>query len=335
MKEAFFYKNTDSTEVQCRLCNHFCHIKNGQVGICKVRKNIDGKLYSLNYGYLAAGGSDPVEKKPLFHFFPGSDAYSIASAGCNFSCGFCQNWHISQADTKKISLSQKVSSKDIVESAYTKNCKSIAYTYTEPTVFFEFAYQTAKLAYAKGLKNIFVTNGFMSREALEKVLPVLDAANVDLKSFSSKFYRDFCNGKLEPVLDNIRLMKENNLWLELTTLIIPGFNDSDEELSKIAGFISSIDVDIPWHISRFFPCYNFDNVEPTDLRIMEKAYKIGKNFGLNYVYPGNCSLPGLSDSYCPKCGKTIISRIGYMIKSNHIQSGKCSYCDNPIAGCFD
>jgi len=333
MKEALFYtKNKDNT-VDCFLCGHRCHIKDEAYGICNVRINKKGTLYSLNYGKVVAVNVDPIEKKPLFHFLPGSKSYSIACVGCNFQCGFCQNWQISQAKiAKDLSLFEyRLTPEAIVEEALSNDCPSISYTYTEPTIYFEFAYDVARLAKEKGLFNVFVTNGYMSKEALQSIKPYLDAANVDLKSFSEDFYRKTCKASLRPVLENIILMRKLGIWIEITTLIIPEKNDSKKELKQIAEFIASLDCAIPWHISRFHPDFEFNKVKPTSKESLLLAHDIAKDAGLKYVYVGNV-YTDYEDTVCPSCGKILIKRIGFSIESKNISEGGCSYCKQKIDG---
>ena len=288
MQEAMFYNKVEGKEAQCYLCAHNCKIALGQFGFCGVRQNIQGVLNTLVYAQVIAANVDPIEKKPLYHFLPGSMSFSIATVGCNFRCGFCQNWQISQASGQnKAREVYKMIPERIVEEAKKNHCQSISYTYTEPTIFFEYAYDIAKVAKQAGLKNIFVTNGYMSREALETISPYLDAANIDLKSFREKFYVENCKGHLQPVLDSIKLAKKLGVWIEITTLIIPGHNDSASELSDIAGFIASVGKDIPWHISRFHPDYHFLNQKLTPIETLKKAEDLGKKAGLDHVYLGN------------------------------------------------
>ena len=337
MREAFLYQKKENNIVECQLCNHFCEIKDGSLGICRVRKNEKGVLYSLNYGELVARNIDPIEKKPFFHFLPSSWAYSIASLGCNFKCVFCQNWEISQkeeADELGI-RGKKFTPYQIVEEALEYKCRSISYTYTEPTVFFEFAYECAKLAKKRGLYNNFVTNGFMSKEAIELISPYLDAANIDLKAFSEEFYKKYCKASLAPVLENIKLMKEKGIWIEVTTLIIPGLNDSEEELKKIASFLASISCDIPWHVNRFHPDYRFYESQATSLSTLEKAYEIGKKQGLKYIYIGNIYTEYGENTYCPECGKLLIKRVGFSVEENKIYKGRCKFCNTKIEGFWD
>jgi len=335
MKEAFLYEKLEKKLVHCFLCSHQCKIAPEEFGFCGVRQNIDGVLHSLVYGHPIAMHVDPIEKKPLYHFLPGSNSFSIATIGCNFRCGFCQNWEISQARVKDGAAidSEEVLPEKIVALALKNKCKSISYTYTEPTIFFEYAYETAKLAKEEGLSNIFVTNGFMTKEALTIIRPHLDAANVDLKFFRDESYKKICSGSLQPVLDSIRLMKELGIWVEITTLVVTGENDSEEELSAIAKFIASIDKHIPWHISRFFPQYEFGDRQATPEATLEKAHDIGKKCGLTYIYVGNAYGFG-NDTFCHQCQTPLIRRDGYTILKNHITYGSCPECHTPIPGVF-
>lgn len=291
MKQCVLYKK-EGDKVRCIACNHRCLIAKDKTGICGVRKNIKGKLHLLVYGKVISKNIDPIEKKPLYHFLPGTYSYSIGTFGCNFRCSFCQNYNISQfkelyGEIKKEQfIGKDFSPQEIVKQAIKNKCPSISYTYNEPTIFIEFAHDTAKLAKKKGLKNILVTNGYMTKECLEFIAPYIDAMNIDLKSFSDKFYVKHCKAHLSPVLDIIKLAKKKKIWIEITTLIIPGENDSKKELEQIAKFIASVDKNIPWHISRFFPAYKMMNKQPTPIKTLEKAYKIGKKH-LNYVYIGN------------------------------------------------
>ena len=335
VKEAFFYKPLENKKIICELCPHFCRLNDGQIGNCQVRKNSAGKLYSLIYGKSIAVHVDPIEKKPLFHVAPGSRSFSMATAGCNFHCKFCQNADISQI-SRSINLDtigQDLSPEELVSMAMHNNCVSIAYTYTEPTIYFEYAYETAKLARQQGLLNVFVTNGFISAEPLKYISKYLDAANVDLKSFNENFYRRLVGAKLAPVLETLKLMKKLNIWVEVTTLIIPGENDSVEELNKIAGFIKNeLGKETPWHISRFYPQFKFGNHSPTSVTTLQKAYHIGKENGLRYVYMGNVPGNQTESTFCYNCHKVIIDRYGYQIFDNNIESGKCKFCGVEIDG---
>jgi len=335
LKEAMLYRAMDGQRVVCDLCNHRCQIVQEKYGICGVRQNRKGKLFTHVYGDVIAAHVDPIEKKPLYHYLPGSTAFSVATIGCNFRCPFCQNWQISQKSKQKgdDSSSESFSPEDVVRAAKNQGCQSISFTYTEPTVYFEFAYDTAKLAKKEGLGNSFVTNGYMTPEALETIHPYLDACNVDLKSFSDNFYQEMCKAHLEPVCVSIRLMKTLGIWVEVTTLIIPGQNDSDEELTEIARFLVDVDPDIPWHISRFHPDYNYTETSATPVETLRKAYSIGKKEGLRYIYIGNV-LGESEDTCCPSCGESLIERTGFYIKTKKIVGEKCSNCGNTIAGVF-
>ncbi|MCW4016507.1 MAG: AmmeMemoRadiSam system radical SAM enzyme [Candidatus Bathyarchaeota archaeon] len=334
MKEAMFYKKLDNNVVNCNLCSHRCQkIADSKTGICGVRKNLDGKLYSLVYGRVVARSVDPIEKKPLFQFLPGSMSYSIATVGCNFRCDNCQNFDISQLPKERnVIVGHETSPEEIVFAAKYNNCKSIAYTYSEPTIFFEYALDVAKLAKKEGLKNVFVTNGYITKEALMEIAPYLDAANIDLKSFSDDFYKKRCGARLQPVLDSIELYKKLGIWTEITTLIIPTLNDSEDELQKIAEFIKNVGEDTPWHISQFHPMYKLPDLPRTPVATLRKARQIGLDAGLRYVYEGNVPGETGENTYCPKCKKQLIQRFGYSIQQNNIKNSKCVYCGTKIDG---
>jgi pyruvate formate lyase activating enzyme len=336
LKEAMFYEKLENNLVNCNLCSHRCRrIADSKRGICGVRENRDGKLYSLVYGKAIARSVDPIEKKPLFNFLPGSLSYSVATVGCNFRCDNCQNYDISQLPKeRKIIVGQEASPEDIVSTAKRSNCASIAYTYTEPTIFFEYAYDIAKLAKKEGLKNVFVSNGYITPEALQEISPYLDAANIDLKSFSDSFYKKSCGARLQPVLDSIRLYKSLGVWIELTTLIIPTLNDSEEELQQIAGFIKEVGEDTPWHITQFHPMYKLPDLPRTPVSTLRKARQIGLEAGLRYVYEGNVRGETGENTYCYKCGKPLIRRFGYSIQKNEIKNSKCTYCGTKIDGLY-
>lgn len=334
MKEAMLYERLSDSKVRCNLCNHRCNIKDGNYGICGVRQNRDGSLFSLVYDRIVASHIDPIEKKPLFQFYPGSRAYSIATVGCNFRCKQCQNFDIAQLPTERGGhiVGDRMGPEEIVRQADSSGCKSIAYTYTEPTIFFELAYETAKLAHQKGIKNIFVSNGFMTPEALKEISPYLDGINIDLKSFTEGFYKDICGGRLEPVLENIKLAKALGIWVEVTTLIIPTLNDSEDELQKIAGFIKEVDKAIPWHISQFYPTHKLTTLSRTPVDKLHMAREIGVKAGLYYVYEGNVPGRGNENTYCYGCGELLIERWGYSITKNKIADGHCPSCKSSIAG---
>jgi pyruvate formate lyase activating enzyme len=330
-KEAMLYEALENGRVHCNLCAHRCKIGPGKRGICGVRHNEDGVLHTLVYAKAIAANVDPIEKKPLYHFLPGSYSYSIATVGCNFKCGFCQNWNISQLSAENGDIPGRYLAPDqVVAQAVKSECRSIAYTYTEPTIFFEYAFDTAVLAKESGLDNVFVTNGFMTREAIDTIKPYLDAANIDLKSFRDEYYKKYCKGRLNPVLDSIAYMKQSGIWVEVTTLIIHGENDSDEELNDIAAFIAHVDSDIPWHLSRFHPDYRFTDRNATPLATLERARDIGKRCGLRYIYLGNVYAD--SDTRCPGCDVSLIQRSGFSTSATEITNGRCPSCGTKIAG---
>jgi len=329
------YSKAEQKKVSCFLCEHRCLISPGKYGVCGVRKNHSGTLKTEVYGDIIAANVDPIEKKPLFHFLPGSLSFSVATIGCNFRCSFCQNWQISQARTNDGSSNQNrsFSPEEIVKAACDSGCRSIAYTYTEPTIFFEFAYDTAVLAQKQNISSVFVTNGYMTPEAIQKIRPYLGAANIDLKSFHNNFYKEICKARLEPVLNSIRLMYDLGIWIEVTTLVVPGQNDSEEELISIARFLADLDKGIPWHISRYHPDYEFDHSPATPVEVLKMAARIGRDAGLEYIYMGN--VPGESNTtYCPNCRETLIQRSALSMISNKIKDGHCPFCGNPIAGVF-
>ena len=336
MKEAYLYEKRRQGTVRCALCSHRCLIKDGERGFCAVRENRSGVLFSLVYGKLIAGHCDPIEKKPLFHFLPGSRSHSIATAGCNFRCLFCQNADISQLprDHHRI-LGEDRGPEQIVQDALATHSQSIAYTYTEPTIYFELALDTARLAARHGLRNVFVTNGYMTAECLETIGADLHAANVDLKAFRDTFYREQCGAKLAPVLRTLETMKHNGVWLEVTTLLIPGLNDSPAELGEIAAFLAALDPAIPWHISRFHPTYRLTHLPPTAAQSVRRAREIGHAAGLRYVYTGN--LPGDTGekTFCHGCGELLVDRVGFAVARNDVRGGRCPHCDVEIPGVWE
>ena len=334
MKEAMFYESMTENRVRCNLCNHQCKIKEGKRGICGVRENQSGKLYSTIYGKIIAEHIDPIEKKPLFNFLPGSKAFSIGTVGCNFHCKHCQNFDISQYPHKhkgKI-IGQDRTPDQIVTAAKAAGCKTIAYTYTEPTIFYEFAYDTAVLAKKERIKNVFVSNGYMRAEAARQIAPYLDAINIDLKAFTDKFYKEICGGRLKPVLETTQLMKNLGVWVETTTLIIPGLNDDEGELRDIARFVKTVGPEVPWHVTAFFPTYKLTDHPPTPLSTLRRAREIGMQEGLRYVYEGNVPDESGENTYCYDCGAVVIERSGFGFIRNHLKDGKCSECGTKIDG---
>ncbi len=331
-KEAMYWEKLEDKTVRCNLCPHHCILKDNQTGLCRVRKNKKGKLYTLNYELPCAVHIDPIEKKPLFHFLPNTPVFSIATAGCNFRCKFCQNWQISQrcpTETENTWLSPQ----KVVELTQKNECPSIAYTYSEPTNFYEYMIETAKLARKAGVKNTIHSNGYINPKPLKALCKYLDAANIDLKGFTEEFYQELCGGRLEPVLQSLKILKEEGVWLEITNLIIPTKNDDLKTIKKMCEWIrDSLGNDVPIHFSRFHPLYKLRNLPPTSVKTLEQARKIALNVGLKYVYIGNISGHKAESTYCPKCGKIVIRRIGYHIAKNNIVNGKCKFCNQKISG---
>jgi pyruvate formate lyase activating enzyme len=334
MKEALFYEKTGGNKVRCGLCRFRCLIDDGRRGICAVRENRGGTLYTLVYGKAVAEHVDPIEKKPLYHVMPGSRTFSVATVGCNFRCLHCQNYSISQAEQETLRITGiDLSPEEIVKKALASGCRSISYTYTEPTIFFEYAYDTAVLARKAGLRNVFVTNGYITPEALACIRPFLDAANIDLKGFSDRFYREVVHAMLHEVLDSIVEYKRQGIWIELTTLIIPGWNDADEDLRGIASFIAEkVGVETPWHVSQFYPTYKMTDRSRTPVETLRRARQFGLDAGLRYVYEGNVPGEGGENTHCPECGELLIKRRGFSVEKSRIEAGKCPECAAVIDG---
>jgi len=334
MQEAILYKKLKQNKVQCQVCHHFCIISPNKKGICGVRRNQNGILYSLVYGKAISEAIDPIEKKPFFHFLPGSKALSIATIGCNFRCTNCQNWQISQASKLQPEvLGQDLPPDQIVKDALENDCASIAYTYTEPTIFLEYALATMQLAKKQGLKNVWVSNGYMSNLTLKKISGYLDAINIDLKFFDNKSYLKNCGGQLEPILNNLQWLKNHNIHLEVTTLSIPTLSDSEKMFEQIAKFIRiKLGADTPWHLSAFSPdiSYKLNDLSPTPVTTLERARQIGLDQGLRYVYLGNVAGHQAENTSCPKCGKIVINRNGYNI-TRYDKQGYCPFCHEKLA----
>jgi pyruvate formate lyase activating enzyme len=335
IREAMLYEKIEDNRVHCNLCAHGCTIKPDKRGVCGVRENKDGILYSLVYGKIIAEHIDPIEKKPFFHVYPGSKSYSIAAVGCNFSCEFCQNHEISQMPRSTLMImGEDISPAEIVTLAKKSGSKTIAYTYTEPTIYFELAYETAKLAEEQKIKNVFVTNGFMTSTAIETIKPYLAAANVDLKSFRNDFYKKQCGARLQPVLESLQKIKNLGIWIEITTLLIPSLNDSDEELKDIADFIAGLGKETPWHISRFHPQFKMLNKQVTPVSSLHRAREIGKQAGLKYVYSGNVPGDDGESTYCFNCGNCLIERYGFQVRKVNLNGSKCNHCGTDLEGIF-
>lgn len=332
MREARFYEKIGTGKVKCFLCAQYCTISPGKRGICAVRENREGTLYTLVYGKVVARHVDPIEKKPLFHFRPGSKSYSISTVGCNFKCLHCQNYDISQYPKRYPDIpGEDMTPEQVVREAELAGCRSISYTYTEPTIFMEFAYDCARLAHEKGIENVFVSNGYTGPEATRLIAPYLDGNNIDLKG-DDVFYKKVVGAKLQPVLDTIKLMKELGVWVEITTLVIPGHNDSDDFLKWIAGFIKSVDPAIPWHVSQFYPTYHLLDKPRTPISTLRRAREIGLKEGLKYVYEGNVPGEGGENTYCPSCGESLIERLGFTLTGIRMKDSKCAKCGAHIEG---
>ncbi len=327
MKEAMFYEKLEKNKmVQCHLCPRNCKIAEGKIGNCGVRKNIKGKLYSLNYAKPCTVSIDPIEKKPFFHFHPGSRTASIATVGCNFRCDFCQNFEISQAKIDDIKYSESPP-KEIVDFCLKNECEGVSYTYTEPTIFYEYAYETAKLAHKEGLYNTFVSNGYINEKPLRKISKYLDAMNLDLKAFTDEYYKELCGvPSVEPVKKTAKLCKELDIFLEITNLIIPGYNDNKSDLRDLSKFVYDLGEDTPLHFSRFSPFYKMKDAPETEMKTLRKARDIALDEGLNYVYIGNVFANEAENTYCPSCGETVIGRVGFNINETNLTKNKCSNC---------
>ena len=335
-REAYLTRPLSGDVVQCQTCEHFCAIEPGEAGKCGVHRNVDGTLYLVVYGDAVAIHVDPIEKKPLFHFMPGSDALSIGTYGCNFRCPFCQNWQMSQTrdfDNQRDYLGRQATPRLLVDLCLNDHVPIIAYTYNEPTVFFEYTYDAARLAHEHGIKNVYVSNGYMSLAALDMIEPYLDGINVDLKAFSDEFYREQCQARLEPVKRNIAyIARETDIWIEVTTLLIPGLNDSDAELRAMAEWLAGVDPEMVWHVTAFHPDYEMLDRSRTSQRALTRAYDIGREAGLHYVYVGNVMDADRESTCCPECGQKLIERHWYNVKELWRERGVCHRCGQAIAG---
>lgn len=332
MKEAKFYERIGDNKIRCNLCPWHCIIEEGRRGICGTRENKNGKLYALNYGKITALAIDPIEKKPLFHWYPGSPILSISTFGCNLQCPWCQNWHISRASLEE-AIYEERSPEEIVSLTKRYNVPFIAYTYNEPFIWYEYIYDVASLARKEGIKNVFVTNGFIEKEPLEDLISYIDAANVDIKAFKKDTYLKIIKGKLEPILENVVYMYSKGVHVETTYLIVPGINDSYEEIREFARWqVENLGPDSPIHFSRFFPHYKMTHVPPTDVEVLIKARKIAMEEGVRYVYIGNVPGHEGENTYCPSCGRLLVRRIGFEILDwNLTEDMRCKFCGEKIA----
>ncbi len=330
--EAMYYKQLPDVRVECELCPRACKIADLERGYCGVRENRDGKYYTLVHSRVCALNVDPIEKKPLFHYMPGTRAYSLATAGCNIECKFCQNWQISQFRPEQID-SIKITPEEAVRFAKEKKCKTIAYTYSEPVVFYEYMYDTARVGKREGVGSVMISNGYIKKEPLIKLCKELNAVKIDFKAFTEKFYKETCSGELKPVLDTLLTLKEIGIWFEMVVLLVPTLNDSEKELRDMCSWINdNLGPDVPIHFSRFHSTYKIKNLPPTPVKTLEKARNIAIESGLNFAYTGNVpGHPGES-TYCPDCKEVVIKRVGYTILQNSLNGNECGNCKHPIPG---
>lgn len=329
-KEAILYDKVGKS-LNCKICERRCIISQGKTGFCEMRENDAGKIYTLNYAAASSVAVDPIEKKPLFHFYPGSMVFSLGSVGCNFRCKHCQNWGISQAELKQ-TPTRELLPEEAIRLAKEYDCKSIAWTYNEPTMWFEYTLDSAKLAKKEDIKTVYVTNGYMTEESFGEIKPYLDAANIDLKGMSEKFYSELCDARLQPVLDNIVRMHDAEIHIEITNLMIPGYNDSDDDIKALVKFMAEdVGVEVPLHFTRFYPQYKMQNLQPTEVKYLLKAHEIAKEAGMKYVYIGNVPTEDGENTYCPECGELIIKRDGFDVLSDEFKKAReCPKCKAKI-----
>lgn len=332
LREAMHYKPLGEGLIQCQLCPRGCVLSEGLRGRCGVRQHLNKKLYTVVFGRPCTYHNDPIEKKPLFHFLPGTNAFSIATAGCNIECKFCQNWQISQARPEDVA-SMKMPPEKVVELAIKEGSSTIAYTYTEPVIFYEYMYETAKLGKSRGLRSVMITNGFIREKPMRELCKHLTAVKVDLKAFTEKFYRDICDGTLKPVLDTLVLLKKEGIWSEIVILIVPTLNDGEREITELCGWVmEKLGPDVPVHFSRYHPTYKIKNIPPTPVATLDKAREIAVKQGIKFAYVGNVPGHPWENTYCPKCGKMIIKRVIYHTDPSGLKNGRCKYCSCPIPG---
>ncbi|MFH1128423.1 MAG: AmmeMemoRadiSam system radical SAM enzyme [Candidatus Omnitrophota bacterium] len=335
-KEALFYKKLDSKTVQCHLCPRFCVISDGKRGYCRIRENNGGILYTLSFAKpVSLNALDPIEKKPLFHFLPGTKTFSLSTAGCNLNCKFCQNWEISQKAPEEVEFVY-LEPQELIDKVKASGLNIIAYTYTEPTIFYEYMLETAKLAKAGGIRNVMHSNGFINPEPLQQLAQYLDAANIDLKGFSDDYYVKMCAGTLAPVLASLKILKQEGVHLEITNLVLPSYNDDADSTKKMCLWIKeNLGADTPLHFSRFWPMYKLAQLNPTPIETLQRLRQAALGCGLKYVYIGNIGTNPAENTYCPKCGKIVIGRRGYFIVENNIIDGKCKFCAERISGVWN
>ena len=330
IKEVVLFDRLPDNKVKCNVCSHRCTIAEGKLGVCRTRQNRNGKIYTLIYNTVSSEAVDPIEKKPLYHFLPGTKSYSLGTIGCNFRCMHCQNWNISQV-TLEEAWTKEITPEEAIKRALATGCKSIAWTYNEPAIWHEYTYDSAVLAKKAGLKTIYVTNGYITPEALRRIAPYLDAFRVDIKSFSDDFYRKICGARLAPVLESTKLAKELGMHIETITLIIPTKNDSPEEITQIVRWVrDNLGVDTPMHFTRFYPMYKMDDLYPTPTETLEMAHDIAKKEGMKFVYTGNVPGHKYENTYCPKCNALLIDRAGFRVSAIKIKDGKCSECGEAV-----
>ncbi|HRU05056.1 MAG TPA: AmmeMemoRadiSam system radical SAM enzyme [Candidatus Brocadiia bacterium] len=334
LRDAEMWRAADGGRVECYLCAHRCVIADGKRGVCDTRLNQGGRLKALTWGQVVAANVDPIEKKPLYHFLPGSKSYSIATHGCNFKCEFCQNWQISQV-SGDVSAGRDTPPEAVVNEAFRSGCRSVSYTYTEPTMFFEYAMACGRLAHERGLRNCFVTNGYQTPETVAAMTGVVDAANVDIKAFNDDFYRKLCKARLQPALDSVKAMVAAGVWVEVTTLLIPRHNDREDELKALAEWLAAVSPDLPWHVSRYHPDYQFDRAPATPPETVFRAAEIGRAAGLRYVYAGNLRAGEWECTRCPSCQQVVIRRDGFWVEEMKLKGACCAKCGAKVAGVME
>ncbi len=335
LREVMFYRTLQNQNIECTTCPKLCRVQPYNRGICGNKENRGGKYYTLAYGKACAAHIDPIEKKPLFHYLPNTTAFSLSTAGCNFTCKYCQNWQISQSRPEDVD-NLDLPPKKVVELAHTQNCRSIAFTYAEPTVFYEYMYDIARLAKLQKITSVMISNGYINKTPLRELCKYLNAVKIDLKSFNDEFYQKYCAGRLKPVLETLTVLKEAGIWFEIVVLLVTTLNDSAQEIKKMCTWIkNTLGPDVPLHFSRFHPQYKLTNLPPTSLKTMETSWQIAKDTGLKFVYLGNVPSHPAESTYCPCCQKLLIKRTSYSAKITGLEKGQCKYCREPIPGIWD